>query len=46
MSEPKARADKLEFLFPWLLHWTIVDERIGGARSDAFAVRTPDGLMV
>ena len=28
------------------LHWTIGDERIGGFRSDAFAVQTPDGLMV
>ena len=46
MAEPKARADRIESLFPWLVHWTIVDERIGGARSDTFAVRTPDGLMV
>jgi glyoxylase-like metal-dependent hydrolase (beta-lactamase superfamily II) len=46
MAEPKARADRIERLFPWLLHWTIRDERIGGFRSDAFAVQTPDGLMV
>jgi glyoxylase-like metal-dependent hydrolase (beta-lactamase superfamily II) len=46
MAEPKARADKIEYLFPWLLHWTIADERIGGFRSDAFAVQTHDGLMV
>ena len=46
MAEPKARADRIEQLFPWLLHWTIADERIGGFRSDAFAVRTRDGLMV
>ena len=46
MPEPKARADRIEQLFPWLLHWSIADERIGGFRSDAFAVQTPDGLMV
>jgi glyoxylase-like metal-dependent hydrolase (beta-lactamase superfamily II) len=46
MAEPKTRAGKIESLFPWLLHWTIADERIGGFRSDAFAVQTPDGLMV
>ncbi len=46
MAEPKARADRIESLFPWLLHWTIADERIGGFRSDAFAVQTPGCLMV
>lgn len=46
MAEPKARADRIEHLFPWLHHWTISDERIGGFRSDAFAVRTPAGLIV
>lgn len=46
MAEPKARATDIEYLFPWLLHWTIADERIGGFRSDAFALRTPEGLMV
>jgi glyoxylase-like metal-dependent hydrolase (beta-lactamase superfamily II) len=46
MAEPKARADQIEYLLPWLLHWTIADERIGGSRSDAFAVQTPDGLTV
>jgi glyoxylase-like metal-dependent hydrolase (beta-lactamase superfamily II) len=46
MAEPKARAAQIDYLFPWLLHWTIADERIGGCRSDAFALQTPDGLMV
>ena len=46
MAEPKARAGQIDHLFPWLLHWTIRDERIGGFRSDAFAVQAPDGLMV
>jgi glyoxylase-like metal-dependent hydrolase (beta-lactamase superfamily II) len=46
MAEPEARATEIERLFPWLMHWTIADERIGGFRSDAFALQTPDGLMV
>lgn len=46
MAEPKTRAAKIERLFPWLLHWSIADERIGGFRSDSFAVKTADGLMV
>jgi glyoxylase-like metal-dependent hydrolase (beta-lactamase superfamily II) len=46
MAEPKARAGRIESLYPWLLHWSIADERIGGFRSDAFAVRTADGLLV
>lgn len=46
MTEPKARADRIESLFPWLLHWTIADERIGGFRSDAYAVQTQEGMMV
>jgi glyoxylase-like metal-dependent hydrolase (beta-lactamase superfamily II) len=46
MAEPKARAGRIGPIFPWLLHWTIADERIGGHRSDSYAVRTPAGLMV
>ena len=46
MAEPKAKAGRIEPIFPWLLHWTIADERIGGHRSDSYAVRTPGGLMV
>lgn len=46
MAEPKTRAEKIERLLPWLLHWSIVDDRIGGFRSDSFAVKTSDGLMV
>lgn len=46
MVEPKARAERIETLYPWLLHWSIRDERIGGFRSDAYAVETPDGWML
>jgi len=46
VAEPEARAQRIAELFPWLWHWTVADERIGGFRSDAYALRTPDGLVV
>jgi glyoxylase-like metal-dependent hydrolase (beta-lactamase superfamily II) len=46
MAEPKTRATQIQRLLPWLLHWTLADERIGGFRSDSFAVETAEGLMV
>ncbi len=46
MTEPKTQAKAIDRLFPWLLHWTISDERIGNFRSDAFAVQTADGLIL
>jgi glyoxylase-like metal-dependent hydrolase (beta-lactamase superfamily II) len=46
MAEPSTKADRINQLFPWLWHWTIADERIGGFRSDAFALKTPDGVVV
>jgi len=46
MAEPAARAARIDDLFPWLLHWSITDERIEGFRSDAYAVQTPGGMML
>ena len=46
MAEPRARATEIEHLFPWLMHWSIADERIGGFRSDAYALQTPAGVVV
>jgi len=46
MAEPRTRATRIARLFPWLLHWTISDERLGGYRSDAFALQTPDGWVL
>lgn len=46
MAEPKAQADHIEPVLPWLLHWTIADERIRGFRSDAYAVDSSDGLLL
>ena len=46
MSEPKTKADCIQPLTPWLYHWTVPDDRIGDFRSDAYAVQTPDGLIL
>ena len=46
MSEPKARASELNNVFPWLLHFTIKDERIDNFRSDTYAIKSSDGLVV
>ena len=46
MAEPNARAGRIDTLFPWLRHWSIGDERIGGFRSDAYALDTADGLIL
>jgi len=46
MTEPKARASKVNKIFPWLLHFSINDERIGDFRGDAYALKSSDGLVV
>lgn len=46
MAEPTTRADRIDRPLPWLWHWSIRDERIGGFRSDAYAVDSPDGLLL
>ena len=46
MSEPKARASELNNVFPWLLHFTIEDERIDNFRSDFYVIKCSDGLVV
>ena len=40
MSEPKAHAKRVEVVVPGLLNWHVQDDRIGGARSDAWALTT------
>ena len=45
MSEPKARANKVNKVFPWLLHFSINDERLGDFRGDAYAIKSSDGLV-
>ncbi|RMF09518.1 MAG: MBL fold metallo-hydrolase [Candidatus Neomarinimicrobiota bacterium] len=45
MSEPKATADHIDHLLPDVLHWTISDERIGHHASEAYAIRTTEGVV-
>lgn len=45
MSEPTARADEIQELPSGILHWTVPDDRIG-ARSDAYAILTPEGTVL
>jgi glyoxylase-like metal-dependent hydrolase (beta-lactamase superfamily II) len=44
MSEPKARARKIETVVPGVYHWTVNDDRIG-FRGDAWAVRTDHAFV-
>lgn len=46
MSEPKARAKNLEEVVPGVYNWHVRDDRIGGVRSDAYAVVDRDGAVV
>jgi len=46
MSEPKERAKYLEEVVPGVYNWHVRDDRIGGARSDAYAVADRDGAVV
>ena len=46
MAEPETRADTMDRLLPWLWHWSIGDERIGGFRSDSYALHTADGVVI
>ena len=46
MAEPQASAERLERVCAGLLHWTIADERIGGHRSDSYALSTSEGLVL
>lgn len=46
MSEPKAKAKNLEEVVPGVYNWHVRDDRIGGVRSDAYAVVDRDGAVV
>ncbi|RYZ36173.1 MAG: MBL fold metallo-hydrolase [Myxococcaceae bacterium] len=45
MSEPKAQAKKTDEVVPGVHHWTVKDDRLGGIRSDAYAVVDEDGTV-
>jgi hypothetical protein len=44
MSEPNARASRIEPVVSGVWHWRLQDERIGGCTSAAHAVTT-DGAV-
>ncbi len=44
MSEPKARARKIETVLPGVFHWSLNDDRIG-FRGDAWAVQAGDAVV-
>lgn len=46
MSEPKGKARQVVEVVPGVHHWTLSDDRIGGTRSDAYAVVDEDGAVV
>ncbi|MFP2912956.1 MBL fold metallo-hydrolase [Pyxidicoccus sp. 3LFB2] len=46
MSEPKGKAKEVVEVVPGIHHWTLSDDRIGGSRSDAYAVVDEDGAVV
>lgn len=46
MSEPRGKAKRLLEVVPGIHHWSLSDDRIGGARSDAYAVVDDDGAVV
>ncbi|MCP3139848.1 MBL fold metallo-hydrolase [Pyxidicoccus xibeiensis] len=46
MSEPQGKAKRLVEVVPGVHHWTLSDDRIGGTRSDAYAVVDVDGAVV
>jgi hypothetical protein len=45
MSEPTTFADRTNIIVPGIVHWTVRDDRIG-FRSDAYGVRTPEGMVL
>jgi glyoxylase-like metal-dependent hydrolase (beta-lactamase superfamily II) len=45
VSEPRARAPLARRIAPYTMHWSVSDDRIGGARSDSYALRTRAGVF-
>lgn len=43
MSEPQTKADRVHVVVPGVWNWHVLDDRIGDFRSDAHAIRGPDG---
>jgi len=46
VAEPKEKATRLIPVVPDLVRWGVAEGRIGGARGEAYALRSPDGGQV
>ncbi|MCI0574325.1 MAG: MBL fold metallo-hydrolase, partial [Myxococcaceae bacterium] len=46
MSEPRAHATRTVEVVPGIRRWSVRDDRIGGADSEAYAVLDDDGAVV
>ncbi len=45
MTEPTERARLIARIAPYTMHWSVADDRIGGAQSDSYALHTKSGVI-
>ena len=45
MTEPTERAGMVNQISPTTMHWSVADDRIGGAQSDSYALHTKSGVI-
>jgi hypothetical protein len=45
VTEPTERARLVNRIAPYTMHWFVADDRIGGARSDSYALHTKSGVI-
>jgi Metallo-beta-lactamase superfamily len=45
MTEPTKRATRAAWIGPYIMHWSVADDRIGGAQSDSYALHTKSGVI-
>ena len=45
MTEPTERAGRVTQISPTTMHWSVADDRIGGAQSDSYALHTKSGVI-
>jgi glyoxylase-like metal-dependent hydrolase (beta-lactamase superfamily II) len=45
VTEPTERTGQIDRIAPYTMHWSVADDRIGGAQSDSYALRTKTGVI-
>ncbi len=45
MTEPTERAGRVNQISQTTMHWSVADDRIGGAQSDSYALHTKSGVI-